>query len=310
MRLADDGYSILDVPSDILSSKSPPGRAIVNGYETQIAILGGSTSVPDQAAATRRLAEAMKRAGVAAVAPIGSLPKEYAQSQLPASVNGMPVLGISDADLGPIGFEPFGTFLLGGPPASGRSNGLAAMAQSVKRFDPDARLYYMGNARSPLAREFPWQSAGTTIEEVQALAADLAAAAADPDTEGRIAVFIESIGDFLQSSADTAIVELTRAIKRSDHLLVAEAESSAWGSSWPLLGEVKNGRRGILLQPDSVEGDILLKTTLPRLNKSEFPPGRGMFIVKGKSARVQLPLPDYPPAVGRVASASECIETP
>jgi len=292
MRLADDGYSVLDVPSDILSAKSPPGRAIVNGYETQIAILGGSRSVPDQAVATRKLAEAMTRAGVAPVAPIGSLPKEYRQSELPDSVDGMPVLGISDADLGPVGFEPFGTFLLGGPPASGRSNGLEAMAESVQRFDRQARLYYLGNARSPLARSRAWTDTGTTIEEVAALATDLAAAVADVDTEGRIVVFVESIGDFLQSSADTAIVELTRAIKRSDHLLIAEAESSAWGSSWPLLGEVKNGRRGLLLQPDSVEGDILLKTALPRLNKAEFPPGRGMFIVKGKSARVQLPLAD------------------
>ncbi|WP_431278135.1 hypothetical protein [Leifsonia poae] len=64
------------------------------------------------------------------------------------------------------------------------------------------------------------------------------------------------------------------------------------GSSWPLLGEVKNGRRGILLQPDSMEGDLLLKTPLPRLNRSEFPPGRGMYIAKGKFARVQVPLVD------------------
>jgi DNA segregation ATPase FtsK/SpoIIIE, S-DNA-T family len=57
------------------------------------------------------------------------------------------------------------------------------------------------------------------------------------------------------------------------------------------MGEFKNARRGFLLQPESVEGDILLKTALPRLNRSEFPPGRGMYIAKGKFARVQLPLP-------------------
>ena len=112
----------------------------------------------------------------------------------------------------------------------------------------------------------------------------------DPDTEGRIAVFVESIGDFLQTPADSPIVELVRAARRSDHLLVAEAETSAWGSSWPLLGEVKNGRRSILLQPDSMEGDLLLKTPLPRLNRSEFPPGRGMYIHKGTFTRVQLPV--------------------
>ncbi|GAA1440188.1 FtsK/SpoIIIE domain-containing protein [Leifsonia poae] len=290
LRLADDGYGMLDVPSDILGPSSPPGRAIVGGYETQIAILGGSTSVSDQSAATTRLAEAMVRAGVPSAPPIGALPKELQFSGLPTSHDGAPVLGVSDLDLGPFGFEPSGTLLVAGPPASGRTSTLAALAASVTRFDPETRLYYMGNARSPLASAAHWTDTATTPDEAAALARDLAAAVADPDTEGRIAVFVESIGDFLQTPADSPIVELVRAVRRSDHLLVAEAETSAWGSSWPLLGEVKNGRRGLLLQPDSVEGDLLLKTPLPRLNRAEFPPGRGMYIAKGKFARVQVPL--------------------
>ncbi|WP_234698518.1 FtsK/SpoIIIE domain-containing protein [Lacisediminihabitans changchengi] len=291
LRLADDGYGMLDVPSDILGAKSPAGRAIVDGFETQIAILGGSSSVSEQAAATRALAEAMVRAGVKSASPIGSLPKEYAITELPLTVTGAPVLGIGDVDLGPLGFEPEGTMLLAGPPASGRSSALLSLAQSVARFDPDARLYYLGNSRSPLATAMPWVDSATSTDAVAALAKDLAAAVADDDTEGRIVVIIESIGDFLQTPADSAIVELARAAKRSSHLVIAEAEMSAWGSSWPLMGEFKNARRGFLLQPESVEGDILLKTALPRLNRAEFPPGRGMYIAKGKFARVQLPLP-------------------
>ncbi len=293
LRLADDGYGMLDVPSDILGAKSPAGRAIVDGFETQIAILGGSGVVAEQSASTGRLADAMRRAGVADVDPIGALPKEYPQSELPRTVGAppVPVLGLGDLDLGPAGFEPVGTLLLAGPPASGRSTALRSIATAVLRFDPAARLYYFGNTRSPLSREPLWTEAATAVDQVAALARDLAAAVADPETEGRIAVFIESIGDFLQTPADGAILELTRAIKRSDHLLVAEAETSAWGSSWPLFGEIKNGRRGLLLQPESVEGDILLKTALPRMNRSEFPPGRGVFIARGAFSRVQLPLP-------------------
>ena len=73
-------------------------------------------------------------------------------------------------------------------------------------------------------------------------------------------------------------------------LPISEAETSGWGSSWPLLMEVLNGRRGILLQPETIEGDILLKTPLPRTVRSEFPPGRGVYIAKGAFERVQLPL--------------------
>jgi S-DNA-T family DNA segregation ATPase FtsK/SpoIIIE len=220
------------------------------------------------------------------------MPKELDPVSLPDSVGGMPVLGVGDADLGPFGFEPSGTLLVAGPPASGRTTALAAIAAAVARFDPETRLYYVGSARSPLAASGLWTDRALTPAEAAELAKDLAVAVADPDTEGRIAVFVESIGDFLQTPADSAIVELVRAVRRSDHLLVAEAESSAWGSSWPLLGEVKNGRRGLLLQPDSVEGDLLLKTPLPRLNRSEFPPGRGVFIQKGGFTRVQVPLVD------------------
>ncbi|KQV07158.1 FtsK/SpoIIIE domain-containing protein [Leifsonia sp. Root112D2] len=292
LRLADDGYGMLDVPGDILSTKSPAGRAIVDGAETQIAILGGSSSVSDQSTATRKLAEAMRRANVPEAPAIGSLPKEYAATNLPDSVKEFPVLGISDLDLGPFGFDPTGTMLLAGPPASGRTTALRAIAESMRRFDPEVRMYYFGNARSPLTKLVDWTEAAVTVEAVAALAKDLAAAVSDQDTEGRIAVFIEAIGDFLQTPADSAIVELTKATRRSDHFLIAENETSAWGSSWPLLGEVKNGRRGLLLQPDSIEGDILLKTPLPRLNRSEFPPGRGVYIAKGQFARVQLPLPD------------------
>jgi S-DNA-T family DNA segregation ATPase FtsK/SpoIIIE len=86
------------------------------------------------------------------------------------------------------------------------------------------------------------------------------------------------------------LVELIKAVRRSDHFLLAEAETSAWGTSWPLLGEVKNGRRGVILQPESLEGDLLLKTPLPRMQRSEFPAGRAVYIAKGGFERVQLPL--------------------
>ncbi|GAB3411430.1 hypothetical protein GCM10027515_32980 [Schumannella luteola] len=290
LRLADDSYGMVDAPSDVLSAASPPGRAIVDGLETQIAILGGSRVVAEQSTATRLLGEAMRRAGVPEAPRVGSLPKEYAQSTLPDGVAGQPVIGLSDVDLGPWGFEPVGTLLLAGPPASGRSTALETIATAIGRAQPETRLYYLGNARSNVGRSREWAGSATTPESAAELAKDLTAAITDPDTEGRIAIVIESIGDFLQTPADSAIVELIRAVKRSDHFLLAENETSGWSSSWPLLGEVKNGRRGLLLQPEAVEGDILLKTPLPRMNRAEFPPGRGVLIAKGKAVRIQLPL--------------------
>ncbi|MEO7721061.1 MAG: FtsK/SpoIIIE domain-containing protein [Pseudolysinimonas sp.] len=289
LRLAEDGYGMLDVPSDILSSKSPAGRAIIDGAETQIAVLGGSSSVSEQSDALEKLGEAMRRNGIAEAPAIGSLPKEYPATELPATVDKKPALGIGDADLGPLGFDPTGTMLIAGPPASGRTNALMWVADAIRRAEPKTRLYYFGTSRSPLASQ-KWTDSALTPDAIAALARELTATVSDDSTVGRIAIVIESIGDYLQSAADGPIVELSKAVRRSDHFLVAEGEMSAWGSSWPLMGEIKNGRRGLLLQPETVDGDILLKTTLPRISRAEFPPGRGMYIAKGASNRVQLPL--------------------
>lgn len=100
---------------------------------------------------------------------------------------------------------------------------------------------------------------------------------------------VEAINEYLQTPADKAIQDLTKAIRSSEHLLVAEAETGAWGATWPLFGEVKNGRRGLLLQPENLDGDTILKTSLPRSGKGEFPPGRGAWVARGKHTRVHLP---------------------
>src|SRR5690606_8951384 len=121
LRLADDSYRILDEPDDVLSSTSPAGRAVMGGLETQIAVVGGLVSVADQAAATRELGAAMLRAGVRPAPKVGSLPEEYPASDLPDALDGHPVLGLSDVDLGPVGFDPDGVImLLAGPPGPGR----------------------------------------------------------------------------------------------------------------------------------------------------------------------------------------------
>ncbi|MCU1442708.1 MAG: phosphopeptide-binding protein, partial [Cryobacterium sp.] len=292
LRLADEtGYGMLDVPSDILGPKSAPGRAIVDGMETQVAILGGSSSVAEQSAATKLLAESMKRAGIADAPAVGSMPTEYSAAELPDTISGDPALGISELDLGPFGFDPLGITIVAGPPASGKSTALHFLCQSLRRANPAVRLYYLGNARSTLGRAEWWAGSAVTVADVATLAKELTEAVGDPDTEGQIAIVIEGVADFLQTPAETPLTELVKGVKRSSHSLIAESETSAWSSSWGLLSELKNVRRGLLLQPDYTEGEFLLKTPLPRSHRAEFPPGRGVYISRGMFARVQLPIP-------------------
>ena len=289
-RLADDGgYMLLDAPADILSAASPPGRAVVDGVETQIAVAGGQASVAEQSKALNALADAMTRAGREAAVPIGSLPVEFGPEILPKSIGGLPVLGLSDDTLEPVGFEPIGAFVLAGPPAAGRTNALSWFVRSVDLALPNVTRYYFGNARSTIGAGPGWEAKATTIEDATALAKELAGTVADPATKGKVFIVIEQLADFLSSSADSSMVEMIKALKRTDHFLLAESETGGWSSSWPLLAEVKSARTGFLLQPESMEGDTILKTSLPRVSRGEFPAGRGYFIARGKATRVQLP---------------------
>jgi S-DNA-T family DNA segregation ATPase FtsK/SpoIIIE len=294
LRLADDGdYLLLDSPGDIISSSSPPGRALVDQLETQFAVLGGSSNVAAQSLAIERLAEAMTSKGVQQAPPIRRLPEHVALGELLSPVDGQAVIGIADDTLEAVSVRPEGVFLLAGPPSSGRSTALLTLLQSAHAAVPKMQLAYFGNSKSPVRGSSLWKAAAAGSDEVSALAKELLAEASKPATAShKIGIVIESVSDFLNTPADADLVALIKAAKRNDHLVIAEGETSTLMPSWPLLMELKSARRGFALQPDPQEGDTLFRTTYPRARRSEFPPGRGWLIEGGKARRVQLALPE------------------
>ncbi|MES2170385.1 MAG: FtsK/SpoIIIE domain-containing protein [Actinomycetota bacterium] len=273
----------------VMGMNTPPGRGIVDKLETQIAVLGGDGNVSAQAKAIRELGEAMERAGRVTAPSIGVLSHEISPQEMPANVQGAPVLGVSDDDLQPIGFRTTGVFLVGGPSGSGRSTALRWLAESVRRAHPDAKAYYLGNQSSELPATGNWAAIARTPETVIELARELASSIAVAPEQPKTLIIVEDIASFLNTPPDGALVELMKSVKRSRHLLVAESEISGWGSSWPLLSEAKGFRHGFLLQPDASDTDLILRTTAPRVTRSEFPPGRGLYVSRGKVVRVQLP---------------------
>ena len=305
LRLADDStYLVLGAPNDVLTAASPPGRALVDRHETQIAVPGGSANVVAQSKALEVLAASLRASTDPVVAPaVRSLPTEIDPDDLPDRVGDRPVLGVSDDDLQPVGFDPTGAFVVAGGPGSGRTSALISIARALHRFDPGAELHYLGRRRSLVRSAVPWTQEATSPEEIQALAKALAArvAAGPPGDVGapRIVTVIEGISDFLSGPADAAIVELIKATKRNEHLVIAESESSTWTSSWPLLAEMKSARRGIVLQPDPIEGDTILRTTFPRVARASFPVGRGFAALGRGIVRVQLPLAAAPTPASR-----------
>ncbi|WP_127572939.1 FtsK/SpoIIIE domain-containing protein [Georgenia faecalis] len=296
MRQVDEGgYLVLGAPKDVLDAGAPPGRAISpDGLEMQVAVLGGSATLAEQVRAVEHLSATLRRTGAAAALapPVGRLPEIVPAEELPAAVDGLPVLGVADDTLAPLGVEPAGTFLLAGPPQSGRTNALRWLVESVRRARPEARVVYLGARRSALRGMGGWARAATGATEVAEVARAAMADVAEPPPEGQVGtvVVVEALADFLSTPAEGPLTELIRAAKRNEHFVIAEGDTSTWGSSWPLVAEIRSGRRGLALQPDQIEGDVLFRTAFPRVARRDFVVGRGLVVDRATVRRVQLPL--------------------
>lgn len=286
LRQADEhAYHLLGVRPDVLDGSAPPGRGIgPDGHETQMAVPGGTLSLTDQALALDRLARDLRAAGVARAPEVGRLPTVLLPERVLMTVDGSPVLGIAGDTLQPVGFDATGTFVVAGPQGSGRTNALRWLLRALSAADPAACVVRLSGRREPDAG--PLDAVGP--DAVARLAPDLLARLQAGGRE-RLVVVIEAIAELVSTPAERPLVDLVRALRREGHLLIAEAETAAWASSWPLLTEVRNGRRGLVLQPDAVEGEALFRTPFGRVRRADFPPGRGMYVARGTARTVQLP---------------------
>jgi S-DNA-T family DNA segregation ATPase FtsK/SpoIIIE len=291
LRMADENdYHGMNLPADVLKASSPPGRGMLQGTELQVAILGTRTDVGSQSAYTAELAEEMIRAGVSVAPPIPRLPEKIPLHELPPSIDRLPVLGLAATTLQPHTFVPEGMFVVSGPPLSGRTETVRAIAASLRRWNPDMRLHFLsGSTRSKLARMDLWTSSTCGAEDVAGQAKMLADEIAAPGGPRPTAIIVESIGEFIEGAAQMAMAELARACVKAGVFLVAEGESGTLTSSMPPLSTVKSGRYGIALAPDTQDGDRIYRTTFPnRLARNDFPAGRALFVYGGRTSVIQI----------------------
>jgi S-DNA-T family DNA segregation ATPase FtsK/SpoIIIE len=294
MRMATaDDYAMLGVPNDVFDSTTPAGRAVDAERQIQVAVLGERPDSLSQAEQVRALAEAMRDAGVPAAPPIRSLNAEVSLGELPVAGDGKVTLGIAGDTLAPFAIEPAGSFLLIGPPGSGRSTALATMIATLRRTRPDAELHYFGPRRSALAGQPWWKSSATTIEDVVRNANELTPLIQQrPAGAPPVMVVVEAAGDYVSSPADAAFQQLVKACMAEDQWFVVEGEVSTLKTGMGFIGLVKAGRRGLSLQPDQESGLGMFNTPFPRINRNDFPFGRGFLVGSGRASLVQIATPD------------------
>lgn len=282
LRLADQNdYSSLGLAMDVLDADAPPGRGVLDGLEIQVAVLGRSADLAVQTRELEGFARSMRAAGYSVAPAIDRLPELVTLAELPATVTGFPTLGVSGETLTPVGFEPRGTFVVTGPPSSGRTTALATVLTSLRRWRPDVRIVYFGNRRSPLLEMFSFEDQAVEASEVTELASKV------PDLFGEASpeaapcvVVIEGITDFVNGPADLALQAMTRTVVTNGHLLVSDGEPAAMSASYPLLLQARAGRSGIVLQPEQSDG-VVFRANFPRLRRQDFPLGRGLFVPRG-----------------------------
>ena len=198
LRLADENaYALLDAPKDVLDERSAPGRAIVDGFETQIAVLGGTPNVAEQTAAIEQWAEDLRARGRARrrdrraahrAAPPPICPTASASSPSSASptTRSRPRASTRSAPSWWPGRRER---------QDERDEG---DRQSMARFDPGVKLFHFGGRRAQLRTSRPG-CAARHHRDAQDLATELAELVADESLTGRIMIVIEDVPQFADS---------------------------------------------------------------------------------------------------------------
>ena len=289
LRLSsEDDYLSMDVPKDVLGQASPPGRGLLGNLEVQLAVLGGNSNLAVQAREVHKLSEAMLRQGVERAPQIERLPDQVDLEILPAGSPDLPVIGVDDETLQPAEILAKGPLLLAGPPGSGRTVALVTLAYALRRSNPGVELIYVGSRRSAAASLKLWDRSVVGADDVEEALDELVDYSTG--TPGKLAIFIEGLTDFTDTGAESGIERLVTASIKAEQWVVGESETSTWSSAWSLAQPFKSGRRGLLLNPGDIDGDSLLSTSLGRIS-TDFIPGRGYIVGRGKVRKLQVALP-------------------
>lgn len=289
LRLSsEDDYTTMDVPKDVLGKASPPGRGLLGSHEVQLAVLGGNSNLALQAREVHKLSEAMLRQGVEKAPQIERLPEQVDLDILPAGRPDLPVIGVDDETLQPASIMARGPLLLAGPPGAGRTVALVTLAYALRRSNPGTELVYIASRKSAVASLPVWDRSLVGPDDVEeAVEALTDHSSANP---GKLAIFIEGLTEFTGTLAESGVERLVAASIKDDQWVVGESETSTWSSAWSLAQPFKSGRRGLLINPGDIEGDSLLNTSLGRVS-TDFIPGRGYIVGRGKVRKLQIALP-------------------
>ncbi|MEU6140854.1 FtsK/SpoIIIE domain-containing protein [Streptomyces sp. NPDC047081] len=306
LRLNDkQDYSSVGIPTKSAPTDPEPGRGIRTQdlSEAQIAVLGEDLSGTAQAEVLFTLGRELteREAAVpAARRPIrlDVLPDRitYADA-LALHTHGGPmrplvaVGGDTLTSLGP-DLADVPTFVVAGPPRTGRSTALLVAAESL--LAAGTGLIVLAPRRSPLRQLLGRPGVATVITDPEVTAGEFRQALGNvPEEHGVIVVDDAELLMGAEIDPDLALLARGGAGTGWGLLAAGNAESLALSlAGW--MGQVKRNRTGMLLSPQGLSEGEVIGVKLTRGVVGQAPqPGRGlMHLGDGTLRAVQVPLPD------------------
>ncbi len=270
----------------------PPGRALIvpGAIELQVAQVS-----EEPAARLRHRWEGME----AAQLPhrVDPLPTEITETELAAlrggpspALAGVCTVGVSGDHLGPVDVDLTAhghSFLISGPPMSGRSTALLAAARSLRGFP----LAVLCPRPSPL-RDLP----GAIVLDPADLARCQEVLASGP-----VALVVDDAELVTEMAVAALLEDFVRGLRDSGSLAIAAGTTDDLQlqryRGW--LNLIRRNRCGLLLNPASRVDGELFELQLPRSTSGGWPPGRALLVLRGSVAgTMQVTAAD--PVPGRI----------
>ncbi len=281
LRLADaSDYAYFDVPTREVPAMAP-GRGIVAATRQVVQVATPGTDLPGVVAAVRAAWP-----GAYEVPQIQVLPDTVPLATLKATPRAathpwtIPV-GVSQETLGPVhlAVHEHDHVLITGPRRSGRSTLLATLALGLLTA-VDAPVFAYAPRNSPV-RQLP---------APVRLVADIPELTALVQENDRPPVVLIDDADAFEDFSGLFSALTTHEDPGLHVIAVARNEGEVRnGMHW--LASVRRSRSGVVLMPETLDGD-LLGVALPRRHALTMRPGRGYLAADGSYTAIQVAVPD------------------
>jgi S-DNA-T family DNA segregation ATPase FtsK/SpoIIIE len=303
LRLADAAdYSLAGLPARAIPEAMPPGRGLlVDGViETQIALLARDPAGPAQREALRTITDAARnRAAAHCWSPkplrVVSLPTRVESHEITGQGRARStgpmwaLLGVGGDEGHPLGVDlaADASFLIAGPPGSGRSTALTTMA-----------LWLLGSG-IPCVTVAPRSSPLQGLRDSHGLLSvmhtedDAALRELDASSATSLVLLVDDIEHALDRPIEAVLQAMVRRASGPARAVVGAGSIDELASTYRGLGqELRKNRCGLVLTPGlagvGADNDVFGVRVGACDDRR---PGRGVLVTRGRTEELQVALP-------------------